>query len=81
MQDQRIYIKLWNSQILNFSSLKDVVTQNNSETISTVNPRKICRNLKDTKIVNRVEQKNYKFNFDKRVVKDSFKTYPYGYTF
>ncbi|XP_042908649.2 uncharacterized protein [Parasteatoda tepidariorum] len=68
-----------NSQILNFSTLRDVVTENERGTLVTLNPRKISRDLKGARVVNRREEKRYKFNFDKRVILEDFKTYPYGY--
>ena len=40
---------------------------------------KITRDKENTKIVNKRVSKKYNFNYDKRVIKDNFITYPYGY--
>lgn len=67
-----------NSQVLNFEVLKEIVQTSDTKVIETEN-FKITRDIKKMKINTKIEKKRYKFNFDKRVIRDDFFTFPYGY--
>ena len=69
-----------NSQLINFHSVKDIVTdpQSSSDIIVT-NPSKICRDKRKRKLYNREEQKSYQMVYTKRRKIDHSDTEPYGY--
>ncbi|VDH89537.1 Hypothetical predicted protein [Mytilus galloprovincialis] len=68
-----------NSDLINFSSICDVVVNKNIEYIKTRNPRKISRlNLK-RKLYNRVEEKDYRMVYTKRRLLNDLTTLPFGY--
>ena len=69
-----------NSQLINFDSVKHIVTDTRSTpTITVTNPSKICRDKRKRKLYNREEQKSYQMVYTKRRRIDSYDTVPYGY--
>ncbi|OOY49400.1 hypothetical protein BOV97_12840 [Solemya velum gill symbiont] len=68
-----------NSQIINFQTVKDIVTTEEAGHVTTVNPRKICRDKLKRKLYNREEEKKYQMVYTKRVKLENFDTRPYGY--
>ncbi|KAL4229096.1 hypothetical protein ACF0H5_012135 [Mactra antiquata] len=69
-----------NSQLINFESVKALVTEpNNSTNIVVTNPSKICRDKRKRKLYNREEKKSYQMVYTKRRRIDHYDTVPYGY--
>jgi G:T-mismatch repair DNA endonuclease (very short patch repair protein) len=69
-----------NAQTLNFSSMLDIVTGDQSKTLTVTNPHKITRAKRPVKIYNSVENKRYQLVYSKRVIQtDSYDTLPFGY--
>ena len=69
-----------NSQLINFDSVKDIVTAPQSSShIAVTNPSKICRDKRKRKMYNREEQKVYQMVHTKRRKVDQFDTEPYGF--
>jgi G:T-mismatch repair DNA endonuclease (very short patch repair protein) len=69
-----------NSQLINFESVRDMIlSQDYTNSITTTNPHKICRNKQSRTIFNREEKKNYGVVYTKRVIQEDFDTLPYGY--
>lgn len=66
------------SEVLNFESIKKIVCQDQSETIS-VEQMRFSRSKEDWSITNNVFLKDYRFVYDKRVVISNFNTLPYGF--
>ncbi|XP_053382580.1 uncharacterized protein LOC128549597 [Mercenaria mercenaria] len=69
-----------NSQLINFESVKHIVTDpKGCPSITVTNPHKICRDKRKRKIVNREENKKYQEVYTKRRKIADFDTEPYGY--
>ena len=69
-----------NTQLINFDSVKDIVTApQSSSNISVTNPSKICRDKRKRKLYNRGEQKVYQMVYTKRRKVNQFDTEPYGF--
>ncbi|XP_052814068.1 uncharacterized protein LOC128241135 [Mya arenaria] len=69
-----------NSQMINFDSVKQIVTCPEAlSAVTVVNPRKICRDKRKRKLYNRKEDKTYQMVYTKRRRIDNFDTVPYGY--
>lgn len=68
-----------NSKIINFETVKDMITRDMTLCKTLTNPNKICRWAQERKIYTSEEKKKYSFNYDKRVVLNNFDTVPYGY--
>ena len=67
-----------NSQLINFESVKHIVTDPKScPNITVTNPSKICRDKRI--LINRKEEKTYQMVYTKRRRIDNFDTIPYGY--
>jgi len=63
---------------ITFESIKNIVCLDQNEKI-TVEQLKFVRNKKDWNISTKIENKNYGFVYDKRVLFDDLSTLPYGY--
>jgi len=68
-----------NSRLVNFDAVKDLIVNNTGKSITVTIPSKISRDSRKRKLYNRKEDKEYKIVYTKRVVKQDFWTYPYGY--
>lgn len=69
-----------NAQILNFHSMLDIVTTDQSKTLTVTNPSKITRSKFPIKIYNSVENKQYQLVYSKRAIQlNSYDTLPFGY--
>ncbi len=69
-----------NSRLINFASVRDIVTDPEScKNIVVTNPSKICRDKGKRKLVNREENKSYQMVYTKRRKLDNYDTVPYGY--
>ena len=69
-----------NSQLINFESVKSIVTDPKSHpNITVTNPSKICREKRKRKVYNRKEEKTYQMVYTKRRRLDNYDTVPYGY--
>ena len=71
-----------NDQILNHESMVKVIKSEVKELV-TVDESKICRDSRNKTIVNRYQEKVYKFGYDKRAImklsENHIETPPYGY--
>ena len=68
-----------NAQLVNFNTIKDLITNHCNQTITVTNPNKISREKYTRKIYNRPENKDYRMVYTKRVLLDDLDTLPYGY--
>ncbi|VDI57140.1 Hypothetical predicted protein [Mytilus galloprovincialis] len=68
-----------NSDLINFSSICDVVVNKTIKTIKTTNPRKISRLACKRKLYNRIEEKEYRMVYTKRRLLNDLTTLPFGY--
>ena len=68
-----------NSRLINFESVKSIVTEAEEKTITVTNPSKICRDKRKRKLYNREENKTYQMVYTKRRRLDNYDTVPYGY--
>ncbi|XP_066296636.1 uncharacterized protein [Branchiostoma lanceolatum] len=68
-----------NQQLINFDVMKDMIMGVGPENIDIVTERKISRDKKAKKVVNKREVKRYRLVYNKRVIQDNFTTLPYGY--
>ena len=66
-----------NSLDINFDTVKDMVTGEKKESVAILN-NIICRDINSTNIVTKAERKEYKIVFDTRVIRENYKTEPYG---
>lgn len=66
-----------NSLILNLDSILRLVTTDEEEKYTVVNPHKIVR--KDGQIFSKEEVKEYKIVYNKRRIVDGYKTLPFGW--
>ncbi len=64
---------------VNYDVLKNFVTKRPDASVSVVNAHKISRNRDNAQLVTTCERKDYKLVFDKRVIRENFTSYPYGY--
>jgi hypothetical protein len=68
------------SKLINFNSVRTLVTDPKStSTITVNNPNKICRDKRKRKLVNQSEDKTYQMVYTKRRRVGNFDTVPYGY--
>ena len=69
-----------NSQLINFDSVKEIVTDPKARPeITITNPNKICRDKRKRTLYNREEKKTYQMVYTKRRRVDGYDTVPYGY--
>jgi hypothetical protein len=74
-----------NSNIINFDSIKNMVTKymddrnNPCNKMSVKNPTKICRDPKKRKLYSREETKDMKMVYTKRKLLNNYNTVPFGY--
>lgn len=54
-----------------------MVTGEKKESVAILN-NIICRDINSTNIVTKAEKKEYKIVFDKSVIRENYKTEPYG---
>ena len=64
---------------VNFDVLKRLVTENPTEKITVTDTHKIIRDRNTTKLLTLSQNKDYKLVFDKRVIRENFMSFPYGY--
>ena len=75
-----ITLNFKNSIDINFSSLKRLVTgQRAASSIKVIDKNKIVRNPDTCNIITKMECKDYRIVYDKRVLSDKFDSFPYGY--
>ena len=67
-----------NSSIVNFSSVKEIVTNMQDATLSVEN-NKIMRDKTKLVLYNKAGKKKYRMVYTKRVIQPNFDTLPYGY--
>ena len=71
-----------NDKILNHESMVKVIKSEVKELVA-VDENKICRDSRNKTIVNRYQEKVYKFGYDKRAImklsENHIETLPYGY--
>ena len=68
-----------NSKLLNFDSLLDMVTGEETKELIQQQQQKITRQKQFHQIYNRPEEKHYRIVFDKRVLLDNYDSIPFGY--
>ena len=68
-----------NSQCINFENIKDIVLKKSTNSIKTINPRKISRLPHKRKLYNRIEEKEYKMVYTKRRLLNDLTTLPFGF--
>lgn len=69
-----------NSDLINFSSMQEIVVAKTKDIIKTTNPRKISRLAKKRTIYNRIEEKEFRMVYTKRRLLSDLTTLPFGYT-
>ena len=76
---RRFTLNFRNSQLINFDTLCNVVTNPEEEKINIHTPYKIVRDSKSKNVKTRTENKLYRKVYNKRVVIEDFDTIPYGF--
>ncbi|XP_052806406.1 uncharacterized protein LOC128235642 [Mya arenaria] len=64
---------------VNFNVLEQFVTKRPNASVSVVNAHKITRDRDNSQLLTVSEKKDYKLVFDKRVLRENYISYPYGY--
>lgn len=64
---------------VNFGVLNEFVTKRADATVSVVNAHKITRERNSAKLLTVSERKDYSIVFDKRVLREGYVSYPYGF--
>lgn len=64
---------------VNFNVLKDFVIKRPDASVSVTNAHKITRDRDNAKLITTSERNDYKLVFNKRVIKDSYVSFPYGF--
>jgi hypothetical protein len=65
------------SCMLDFEKIKEIVYENDKDV--TVPQLKFCRKKNTYEVFTQVQDKNYRFTYDKRIVMPDFTTRPYGF--
>ena len=68
-----------NRQNVNFDVLKSFVTKRPDALVSVLNTHKIVRDRDSARLLTTTERKDYRLVFDKRVIREDYVSYPYGY--
>lgn len=68
-----------NSELINFSSIREIVVAKTQHSIKTVDERKISRLPLKRKLYNRTEEKDFKMVYTKRRLLNDLSTLPFGY--
>ena len=64
---------------VNYNVLKEFVTKRPNASVSVINAHKITRDRNNAQLVTTSERKDYRLVFDKRVVRENYMSFPYGY--
>ena len=64
---------------INFSTMKAMVTSSEKNAVTVVDPFKICRDRDNAKLLTMSQTKDYRLVFDKRVIRDKYVSFPYGF--
>ena len=59
--------------------IKRFVTKEPEGKVSVLDSHKITRDRNNAKILTVKQQKDYRLVFDKRVIRDNYMSFPYGY--
>ena len=68
-----------NRQNVNFDVLKSFVTKRPDASVSVLNTHKIVRDRDSARLLTTTARKDYRLVFDKRVIREDYVSYPYGY--
>ena len=68
-----------NRQNVNFDVLKSFVTKRPDASVSVLNTHKIVRDRDSARLLTTTERKDYRLVFDKRVIREDYVSYLYGY--
>lgn len=74
-----ITLNFKNSLEFNYDTVQEMVTSNNSKVISVIDDHKLVRNPSTGHILTKLESKDYRIVFNKRVISEDYNTYPYGF--
>ena len=69
-----------NADLINFSTMKEIVVAKTKDCITTTNPRKISRLAKKRILCNRIEEKEFRMVYTKRRLLNDLTTLPFGYS-
>lgn len=64
---------------VNFNVLKTFVKKRKDGSVSVQNAYKITRDRDNTALISKCEKKDYRHAFDKRVIREEYISYPFGY--
>ena len=64
---------------VNFNTVKHLVTQEPKKIVTVHDSHKITRKRDNTKLLSVSQYKDYRLVFDKRVVRENYMSFPYGY--
>ena len=64
---------------VNFDTVKQLVTQEPTKVVTVHDSHKITRDRDNSKLLTVSQNKDYRLVFDKRVIRDKYVSFPYGY--